>query len=199
MCVSKEWYSLLSDPQFIKAHLTMINSQKHEEKLIVVYDSQSIQAVTFNQNGNKVISRKLNFQQLLDDWATIGGGSSDGLALVVNGKMMKYFINPTTLKCQKIPNYSIWLFLSKVVTLSCFDIYEPDIVDTFVDVYSLRKGLWRRLESSPYGSEVLVDGVLHLLANKTSDCSSVMVAFSSDKEFFVVPWMYSQIYTKYKT
>ncbi|XP_019253542.1 PREDICTED: F-box/kelch-repeat protein At3g06240-like [Nicotiana attenuata] len=83
----------------------------------------------------------------------------------------------------------------KVVALSYYDIDEPDIVDTFVDIYSLRKGLWKRLGSSPYdhsltdpASGVLVNGALHWFVSKTSNHPCVLVAFDlSDETFLELP------------
>ncbi|OIS98796.1 f-boxkelch-repeat protein, partial [Nicotiana attenuata] len=211
-CVSKYWCSLLSDPKFIKIHLTL-HSHKHlVDKLIVA--SHFLRTITFTHDAQgeiDVISRKLDLQQLSDHWLSVDG-SCNGLVLAIRRGEAKYLINPTTLKYHKIPNFDLALPVSdscsmygfgydvvnddyKVVALSYYDIDEPDIVDTFVDIYSLRKGLWKRLGSSPYdhsltdpASGVLVNGALHWFVSKTSNHPCVLVAFDlSDETFLELP------------
>ncbi|KAL3380332.1 hypothetical protein AABB24_000791 [Solanum stoloniferum] len=121
-----------------------------------------------------------------------------------------YLINPTTLDYHRIPVFHLGLpqqssyreygfgydFASddyKVVNLSRYR--KGNIDTTFVDVYSVRMGLWRRLESLPYddvlserggASGVFVNGVLHWMASKAS--SFVTIGFDlSDEKFFEVP------------
>lgn len=121
-----------------------------------------------------------------------------------------FLINPTTLEYHMIPTfhlavpqqsscsaYGLGYDLGsddyKVVTLSRYR--EGHIDTTFVDVYSVRMGLWRRLESLPYDdvlselggpSGVLVNGALHWMAGKAS--SFVIIAFDlSDEKFYEVP------------
>ncbi|XP_009630556.1 F-box/kelch-repeat protein At3g06240-like [Nicotiana tomentosiformis] len=214
-CVSKQWCNLLSDPQFIKSHQT-IHAHKGEEKLIYVSWYRELQTITFNhnpQNGIDIISRTLNLQQLSNSWVSVAG-SCNGLVLVIKREEAKYLINPTTLEYHRIPNFDLALPVPgscsmygfgydtlsddyKVVTLSYYDSFDendPAITETFVDIYSLRKGLWKRLESSPYdhplsdrASGVLVNGVLHWLACKTSQYSFVIAAFHlSDEKFLEV-------------
>ncbi|XP_009630549.1 F-box/kelch-repeat protein At3g06240-like [Nicotiana tomentosiformis] len=213
-CVSKQWRKFLSDPQFIKAHLAL-RSHKHEEDKLIVVDC-SLHTITFTHNPKDdfdAISRKLDFQHLSDNWVSVDG-SCNGLILAINRERVKYLINPTTLKYHKIPNFHLALPVPgsfsmygfgydvvsddyKVVALSYYNaVDETVIVDTFVDIYSVRKGLWRRLEISPYdhsvtdlASGVLVNGALHWLASsKTSDESCVIAAFHlSDEKFLEVP------------
>nr|XP_016467826.1 PREDICTED: F-box/kelch-repeat protein At3g06240-like [Nicotiana tabacum] len=167
-CVSKQWCSILSAPKLIKAHLTFHSHKYEEEKLITVCRSQSLHALTFNQNGNGVVSRKLDFQQQLsDNWVTVGG-SCNGLVLAVNDKQIAFLINPTTLEFHRIPDsanasighrgfrmyglgYDVRSDDYKVVALSYYATgidNTPDIFNTSVAVYSVRKGLWRRLLQS---------------------------------------------------
>lgn len=70
--------------------------------------------------------------------------------------------------------------------------YNPDCIDTFVDVYSVKKGLWKRVESSPYDHAVphlscgaFVNGVLHWLASsRERGYRSVIAAFDFAREVF---------------
>ncbi|OIT28690.1 PREDICTED: F-box/kelch-repeat protein At3g06240-like [Nicotiana attenuata] len=207
-CVSKQWCSLLSYPHFVKAHL---NFHKHDQevKLICIPTSLALHVNTFNhdpQNGIDAISRRLNFEGLSDNWERVVG-SCNGLVLVLNEEDILFLINPTTLEYCRIPNSPLALPKSgtsstyslgydsasddyKVVTLSY---YKDDISCTFVDVFSMRMGLWRRLESlcnggaiPIHGFPVLVNGAFHWLAGKSF--ASAIVAFDlSDEKFFEVP------------
>ncbi|OIT28093.1 PREDICTED: F-box/kelch-repeat protein At3g06240-like [Nicotiana attenuata] len=205
-CVSKQWRHFLSDPQFIKFHFSIHNK---EEKLICISRSHSLNTITFTHNITDGILRKLNFQQLSDNWVRIFG-SCNGLVLVENEEKILFLINPTTLKYHKIPifhfarqipgSFSVsglgYDFANddyKVVTLSHYYYeHEPDIRITFIDIYSVRKGLWRRLENLPYDLEdslqtsgVLVNGALHWLVSKLFDDSFVVVAFDLSYETFL--------------
>ncbi|MCD9646951.1 hypothetical protein HAX54_037208 [Datura stramonium] len=212
-CLSKQWRDFLSDPHFIKCHFNL-HAPIQEEKLILVSWRWELHTITFNhipQDGIDGISRKLNFQQLLDNWVSVAG-SCNGLVLVVDRENVKFLINPTTLKYHQIPNFDLALSLRgschmyglgydvlsddyKVVALSYHDTNNEFKTDTFVDIYSVRKGLWMELENSPYdhsltdrASGVLVNGALHWLACRTSEYSTVIAAFDlSDEKFSEVP------------
>lgn len=206
--VSKQWCSFLSDPKFIKAHLTF-HSHKHEEtKLILIaHVSLSLHTLTFNpnpQNGIDAISTKLNFQE---KWQRVVG-SCNGLVLVLNEEDVIFLINPTTLEYRRIPKsplalpergtsiayalgYDVATDEYKVITLSYYEgVHEGDLFCTFVDVYSVRMGIWRRLESLSHhgtipihGFAVFLNGALHWLAGKYYS----IVAFDpSDEKFFEV-------------
>ncbi|KAK4425817.1 hypothetical protein Salat_1775700 [Sesamum alatum] len=105
----------------------------------------------------------------------------------------------------------------KVVTLSYYDTHNEhrsDHVETFVDVYSVKMGVWKRVESSPYDHAVLqlspwewdhftrklsqqvmfnktlspgafVNGAIHWLAGSRKPSSpSVIAAFNLTNEVF---------------
>ncbi|XP_049377107.1 F-box/kelch-repeat protein At3g06240-like [Solanum stenotomum] len=208
-CVSKQWCNFLSHPQFIKFHFTL-HAHKQETKLIFISDSDDLHTITFNRNPQNIIfdaiSTNLNFQ---NNWLSIAC-SCNGLVLVENQEHIMYLINPTTLDYHRIPVFHLGLpqqssyreygfgydFASddyKVVNLSRYR--KGNIDTTFVDVYSVRMGIWRRLESLPYddvlserggASGVFVNGVLHWMASKAS--SFVIIGFDlSDEKFFEVP------------
>lgn len=87
----------------------------------------------------------------------------------------------------------------KIVTLSYYDTdneYEPDCADTFVDLYSVKRGVWTRLEPSPYDHAVpdlspgaFVNGSIHWLASsRERGYPSVIVAFDVvDEKFKEIP------------
>ncbi|WMV10317.1 hypothetical protein MTR67_003702 [Solanum verrucosum] len=82
----------------------------------------------------------------------------------------------------------------KVVALSYY-CYNQFRIATCVDINSVRKGLWEKLENSPYDhshtdsvSGVLVNGALHWLTHRIPEYSSAIVGFNlSVDKFSEVP------------
>ncbi|PIN18020.1 hypothetical protein CDL12_09318 [Handroanthus impetiginosus] len=196
-CLSKQWCALLSTPQFIKSHL---NQKTHQENLILITQFEALHTIaTIKDNA---VSRKL---ELPSNWWEVVG-SCDGLVLLINEEDEKILLNPITLQQVKVPDSPLalkgWESFSmdgfgydrytddyKIVTLSY---YKPDCEDTFVDVYSVKKGVWKRVESSRYDHAVpdllsgaFVNGAIHWLASgKESGQPSVIIAFNFANEVF---------------
>ncbi|XP_060217846.1 F-box/kelch-repeat protein At3g06240-like [Lycium barbarum] len=218
-CVSKQWNNFLSDPQFIKSHFNL-HAHKQEEKLILVNWFRQLHTIIFDHyeiyNEIDGISRKLNFDQLSDNWVTVAG-SCNGLVLVLDRENIIFLINPTTLKYHKVPVFDLSLPLRgsnnrrscnmyglgydvvsddyKVVNLSYYDTENYEYwADSFVDMYSVRKGVWKRLET-PYdhsltdlASGVLINGALHWLACRKTEYSTLIAAFDlTDEKFLELP------------
>ncbi|KAL0355041.1 UNVERIFIED_CONTAM: hypothetical protein Sradi_3951000 [Sesamum radiatum] len=135
----------------------------------------------------------------LCEWSDIVG-SCDGLVLMVLEEFEKFLVNPFTLELVKVPKSPLALKWKesfsmhgfgydcssddyKVVTLFYSDTenHNSDRVETFVDVFSVRRGVWGRVDSSPYDHDVpqrspygfcekalspgaFVNGALHWLA-----------------------------------
>ncbi|KAL2470341.1 F-box/kelch-repeat protein [Abeliophyllum distichum] len=214
-CVSKPWRLLLSDTQFISTHLNRHSHCRSEENLILISPDQSLHTIT-DINGDDHVSRKLRFQQQPSDTWTEVVGSCNGLVLLVNEKDDKFLLNPTTLNQVKVPDSPLALMKPGsfsmhglgynassddyiIVTLSYYDTdneYEPDCADTFVDLYSVKTGVWKRLEPSPYDHAVpdlspgaFVNGSIHWLASSTErGYPSVIAAFDLvDEKFKEIP------------
>ncbi|KAL2459246.1 F-box/kelch-repeat protein [Forsythia ovata] len=204
-CVSNPWRTLLSDPQFINTHLI---NRHTKENLILISPNQSLYTIT-----NLAVSRKLSFQPELSDTWTEVVGSCNGLVLLVNEEEDKFLVNPTTLKQVKIRDsplalnkrksswmhgfgYDVSSDDYKIVTLSYYDPEDVNQPDTFVDVYSVKRGVWRRLEPSPYSHTfpdlspgAFVNGSIHWLATTSkSSYTSVIAAFDLvDEKFKEIP------------
>ncbi|GER52212.1 F-box family protein [Striga asiatica] len=202
-CLSKQWRAFLSTPQFIRSHIAR-TSQQHET-LILISQIGSVHTVATIANG--CVSKNLN---LPDPWTDLAG-SCDGLVLLARDSE-KLLLNPITLNRVKIPDSPLALIRPgsfsmhglgydsvgddyKVVTLSYYDTdneYEPDCEDTFVDVYSVKLGVWKRVKNSPYdhavpdlSSGVFVNGALHWLASsREQGYPSVIAAFDLGHEVF---------------
>ncbi|CAN4104722.1 unnamed protein product [Withania somnifera] len=212
-CVSNPLKSLLSDKQFLKIHFTSSSHFQEPEKLIILSSSHSFHTITFKNND--VFLNSIKFQLTPSDHFVEICGSCNGLVLILNKDDTKVVINPITLDFKKILNSPLALdpigsfsmhgfgydYVNddyKVVMISRYDHdneYEPDILDMFMDIYSLKIGSWKRINSSPYdhavaelASGVFVNGALHWLASNKPDYSSVIGGFVlSDEEFVEVP------------
>ncbi|KAL0415615.1 UNVERIFIED_CONTAM: F-box/kelch-repeat protein [Sesamum latifolium] len=168
-CLAKLWREQLSNPHFIKSHLT---HHTHKENLILntpfdtIYSRSSIKGDT--------IWKKLPGLGL-GEWSDIVG-SCHGLVLMVLEELEefeKFLVNPITQQLVKVPKSPLALNREesfsmdgfgydsssddyKVVTLSYYDTdnHNSDRVETFVDVFSVKRGVWRRVVSSPYDHDV---------------------------------------------
>lgn len=203
-CLSKLWQALLSTPQFIESHL--LTRKLHPENLVVISPSGSVHTVAAIDNG--AVSRKLRSPEHCIDVA----GSCDGLILLLDEDNRKFVVNPTTLQLIKIDDSPLALnagesFIMyglgydrtsddyKIVALSYWDTdneHNPDCADTFVDVYSVKRGIWKRVDNSPYDHAVphlscgaFVNGALHWLASsRETGFASVIAAFDLAREVF---------------
>ncbi|KAL0318919.1 UNVERIFIED_CONTAM: F-box protein DOR [Sesamum angustifolium] len=183
-CLTKLWRQQLSTPHFIKSHLTHQNHHSHQENLILntpfdtIYSRSSIKGDT--------IWKKLPARGLCG-WTDIVG-SCDGLVFMVLEELEefeKFLANPVTLQLVKVPESPLALKRKesfsmdgfgydscsddyKVVTLSYYDTdnHNSDRVETFVDVFSVKRGVWRRVDSLPMNMMFL--NVLHMLCAKNT-------------------------------
>ncbi|EYU45524.1 hypothetical protein MIMGU_mgv1a010975mg [Erythranthe guttata] len=164
-CLSKLWREILSTPEFIKSHLNLQTNP--QQNLLLVAALNTIHTISDVKNGT--VSRKI---QLIDEWEE-AIGSCDGLVLLLNEKSEKILI--------------------VVVSYYDTDEYYPDNFDTFVDVYCVKKGVWKRVDNSPYDlssarrcTGACVSGAVHWLApsKKQGDYRSVIAAFDLAREVF---------------
>ncbi|KAL3840676.1 hypothetical protein ACJIZ3_025267 [Penstemon smallii] len=202
-CLSKSWRGLLSTTQFIKLHLTRI---AHEESLILISPSNSLHSITLPIKYDS-ISRSI---ELTNTWTKVVG-SCNGLALLANDDDEVFVVNPITLQQVKIPDSPLTLEEEeslttygfgydcssddyKIVALSYFDTYDTDCVDTFVEVYSLKRGVWKRVNN--YGLDVpelpcgaFVNGAIHWVAStRESGNPLVIAAFDlANETFYEIP------------
>ncbi|KAL0457382.1 UNVERIFIED_CONTAM: F-box protein CPR1 [Sesamum latifolium] len=190
-CLAKSWRKQLSTPHFIKSHLTR---KTHQENLVLffpdgfIYSSSAVKDDTIWKTLPGLDQR---------EWTQVVG-SCDGLVFMLLADFEKFLVNPITLQMVKVPKSPLALKRKesfrmhgfgydsssddyKVVTLSHYDTNNRHRSnDTFVDVYSVRKGVWKRVDSSPY------DHVVPPLPWAIKPGSpSVIAAFNLAHEVFV--------------
>lgn len=215
-CVSKPWRTLLSDPVFIKAHLTL--HLHHPQKFILVSSSPGTQkstlsTVSFNPAGSADhdgVSKKLTLlENQLTGAYTLG--SCNGLVLISEMRRpyrqissldtMYYLTNPTTMELVGLPPNP----LAPLARRSGFafgydrsnDDYkfvmlfgrERDHDDAYLDVFGLRSGAWRRIDVQCHRPGILKGVFLNGAVHWLVECDgSVIMAFDlSSEEFKPLP------------
>ncbi|KAL1548477.1 F-box protein CPR1-like [Salvia divinorum] len=201
-CLAKTWQTLLSSTQFIKSHLNRIPPH---ENLMLITPSGSVYSAA---SVDGAVSSKLQSPENITELA----GSCDGLVLLVDDEDRKLLVNPITMQLIEITDSPLALTKGesfsmyglghdmisddyKIVVLSYWDSdneCNPDCADTFVDVYSVGRGVWRRAVNSPYDHAVphlacgaFVSGKIHWLASSREEgYPSVIAAFDLAREVF---------------
>ncbi|KAK1370730.1 F-box domain-containing protein [Heracleum sosnowskyi] len=210
-CVSKPWYSLISDPYFTKMHLKKASST-NAVLISTKFNPGSLYSVDFTNNFKNNsncdgIASKLNFN-LSNKWSIVWG-SCNGLILVESNRRSKFLLNPATLEFKKLPRFrsgypsnSTYNYFGFGYDSSCDD-YAVVVISNHcnfkknacVFVYTLSTNQWKKVGFSPYDhklhrptSGTYVAGSLHWLANNVNDSSLIIASFSiADKEFSEVP------------
>lgn len=213
-CVSKSWNSLISQPQFIKSHLTITSEENDTTKIILISpkpDPGFFYSIYVEKNNcylmKYVFGPKLNFE-CSKTWSRIWG-SCHGLILAEDNRTWTsmYLLNPTTFEFKMLPLLSCHRRNSCIFGFgydsSCDDYavvaiaYRQDSLkkDARVYVYMLKTNEWNRVGLSPYDHKCnnpvagkLVGGCLHWLAKNVDDSSWLISAFNiANKKFSQVP------------
>ncbi|KAH6804419.1 hypothetical protein C2S51_032666 [Perilla frutescens var. frutescens] len=188
-CLATRWRTLLSTPKFIKSHLIQ-NSRR--ENLILISTDGFVRSVV-----DGTVSRKL---ELPDDCARVAG-PCDGLVLLVTPENVKYVVNPITLMQVKINDS---LALKKVDHSDYGFGYDRKSNDykivalstrllnrfSFVDVYSVKLGVWKRIHNLPYEHismcGAFVNNAIHwLVCGPLFLDENIVLAFDLADEVFV--------------
>ncbi|KAK9067634.1 hypothetical protein SSX86_011745 [Deinandra increscens subsp. villosa] len=199
--VSKAWYSLISDPQFIKNHL---HQSQETRKLISISDSKELYSLDLSDllpclNSDDIsATRKEVFFPIM--WDSILG-SCNGLVLAYASDERFFLINPSTNEMCMLP--PIHLRFKEDYLFGNYGFgYDSSTGDyKFVSippsswevgVYSLRNDSWSVLRDAPYVGivgqtlyGVLVNQNLHWLTKRRGDSSRIIVAFSLANEEFI--------------
>ncbi|KAK9015214.1 hypothetical protein V6N11_006331 [Hibiscus sabdariffa] len=214
-CVSKQWCSLIDDPDFIKLHLS--RSRKTDTHFSLVFKVCHLIPVDLN---SFVIPPMLNHPFSDEAFCTEALGSCNGLLALHNGEQDIVLWNPLKRKSHMLPFNEIkfppyFCFLQfivygfghdpisddyKLVRMVQFDGRDDDSFGSEVKVYSLRTNSWRRIKDFPFylykradgylqgECGVLANNALHWVVSKKpkSDTRSFVVAFDIGTEEYRV-------------
>ncbi|XP_076891823.1 F-box/kelch-repeat protein At3g23880-like [Bidens hawaiensis] len=177
--VCKSWYSLISDPHFVKSHLAISTTNINRHRLIYSTNSKgysrsirtpkiikfktcSLRDVMY---GNSINALELDYPSehpFRNVWV---GGSCNGLLCMNVGNGVLFIWNPSTRNSYRLPpsgcdkmqiGYVVYGFGYqqstddyKVVELSC---YETDSIkhETLFKIYSLKSGNWKKVGVYPH-------------------------------------------------
>ncbi|KAK9072446.1 hypothetical protein SSX86_008880 [Deinandra increscens subsp. villosa] len=202
--VCKSWCSLISDPYFVKSHLSLSTRnipygqhrlifstrRKMNLKACHLYDAMYDKSVNAFKLYNP-LKRPLDPVWLV--------GSCNGLLCVVIEEDTVFIWNPSTRKSNRLPyyehnvrplsvNYGFGYEEStddyKVVEICC--VFKDRFrYKTFVRVYSLRNGSWKSIGSFPHGMPFdyfgkFSNGALHWAASKDFGLSYSWTIISLD-------------------
>ncbi|XP_058203814.1 F-box/kelch-repeat protein At3g23880-like [Rhododendron vialii] len=205
-CVSKSWRSLISQPEFVKAHhsLASVNTDYTHHRLLLIY-FKSYPRVDFKSCSlYSVVNEKSDTAVDLDcpvsvyhntTWVV---GCCYGLVCFVAGKEVSIW-NPSTRKSKRLPDVEMVNHYLKTYGFG-YDESVDDfkVVGFFCDprnsghevevrVYTLRTDSWRRTKGflghlPPHVSQAFVSGALHWFSRGNG--SRVIVSFDLLKETF---------------
>ncbi|XP_071728075.1 F-box protein CPR1-like [Rutidosis leptorrhynchoides] len=206
--VSKRWYSLISNPNFIKTHIhiyTENNPNPDPTHIILVPDEgDCLYSVGIKQLNTKSSRATVNakFLKLYKPLVEILG-SCNGLLLASDVYNNLCIVNPTT--GEKVPvgksihgttygfGYDSFKDDYKVISISGMGVSDSDPMCKTVSVYSLRNNSWNMLTNFPYQQHdqyshsqcpgVLLNNNLHwVVRNRRSKLT--IAAFSLANEEF---------------
>ncbi|XP_074286840.1 F-box protein CPR1-like [Silene latifolia] len=190
-CLSKSWCHLLSELHFINRHIAQTRLFTDNELFMLnSTNSNTLYSGTIVRHSYgemTVLATELNF--VVSPKCRVWGTSScDGLILLIeNAKSDSLLVNPTTKEVRElnIPSHDLDVYPRvttyglgydhvnddyKVVLVSSYSLeHEPKM---FANVYSVRNGSWKQLETSPYhhvSPGVFVGGSIHWIALNPSD------------------------------
>ncbi|XP_062009188.1 F-box/kelch-repeat protein At3g06240-like [Rosa rugosa] len=217
-CVCKAWRALISDPYFIRKHLSCINTKISTSYSLLIKDdifrSAEYEAILkCLSRGGPLPSRRLDFP-VLDpsfDIATIGiVGSCNGLICLVRDIVARESFtfmlwNPCTGESQVLPQpplHSSQQYFLGFGYDSTTDDYKVILGSyrsghEFVVVFTLKSGSWRKLERLNRYFEVhwggcLVNEALHWVLDELEDgrlIASKMVSFDlAEEKFHEIPF-----------
>ncbi|KAK9078956.1 hypothetical protein SSX86_000625 [Deinandra increscens subsp. villosa] len=211
--VCKLWYSLISDPHFVKSHLSLstCNTRYAHHRLIfstlpkINLKSCSLYDVLYHNSAHALLELDYPLKHPRKSvWIV---GSCNGLVCIAIQEDTLFIWNPSTRKSNRLPNcarsksqpgcYVLYGFgyqeLAddyKLVEIACI-FKDRAKYDTLVKIYSLKKGNWHKIAAFPHGiplddSGKFSNGALHWAASKDfgSTYSWMIVSLDLAKETY---------------
>ncbi|CAJ2655653.1 unnamed protein product [Trifolium pratense] len=209
-CVSKLWYSLISNPHFANLNFQLAT---HTRRIMCVSNSPtefcSIDFEAFLNYDPHPVSFNINFSLPRFRFPVEINGSCRGFICLYSRPNI-FIWNPSTGFKKQIP---LSPFVSKVVTnhiygfgydrsrddylvvvLSNDPTVANNVVSSHLEFFSIRDNRWKEIEGphSPYdgynGKGLLFNGAIHWLAGRLNIKIDVIVAFDlMDRKLFEIP------------
>ncbi|KAM7530547.1 hypothetical protein LguiB_033957 [Lonicera macranthoides] len=213
-CVSKQWLSIISNPQFVQSHLNKANEVNNlslkRHISISTKSSPTIKSICYQsldcENPSFPFGDKIDNADLLC--------SCNGLLLVGTGNTDHYLWNPSTRSYKQIPcdfNYNfkesirlyglgndlitdtykvIMIVLSRrciPLPLNTFCVYESESAQA--RVYNCKTECWKKIDKFLYkpfvnGQGVLVNGAPHWIVARDRIIENVIIYFDMVEERF---------------
>ncbi|KAJ0036074.1 hypothetical protein Pint_25488 [Pistacia integerrima] len=213
-CVCKDWYALVSDPQFAKMQLKQaradITTNVHR-LFLTTCPLQTIDYEAFGDGDSSNLSRQLAYPTRSNpvyDAEILG--SCNGLVFLEFDYDNLFLLNPTTRDSRELPQPdttstekdSIFYGLGYDVYVDDYKVIRgvisaasngPSSRDAKVEVLELKTNTWRRIQY-PHssinidGRGILLNGTLHWLGTRKSDSGNnyacVIISFDITEERF---------------
>ncbi|XP_024986394.1 F-box/kelch-repeat protein At3g23880 isoform X2 [Cynara cardunculus var. scolymus] len=209
--VCKLWRSLISDPHFIKSHLSLSTNNKHYAHHRLIFStvprinlkSCPLYDVLYDKSVNALELDYPLKHPLKSVWIV---GSCNGLLCIAIEEDTLFIWNPSTRRSNRLPYCGFkvrsgWYVLYgfgydestddyKVVGISC--VFKNGAkYDTKVKIYSLKSGNWKKIGDFPHGiplddSGKFSNGALHWAASRDfgSSYSWTIVSLDLAKETY---------------
>ncbi|PWA74290.1 F-box associated interaction domain-containing protein [Artemisia annua] len=158
--VCKDWYKLITNETFVKAHLAKKNKCLFYKKKDVLH--------TFSVNElllhNPMSKTSINYPLIVDDFARLVG-SANGLLCIVQLQGISIY-NPTTRICNRVyggfvspvRHYEVCYGFGYESHTDDYKVVAVCKTNNKVKVYSLKTGIWKKVTDFP-DANLLQDGL----------------------------------------
>ncbi|KAI9201265.1 hypothetical protein LWI28_020930 [Acer negundo] len=201
-CISKKWLYLISNPHFVKMHLSLTQTLGRTRLLVDgTFDLFAVDLQTVSYNDDKITMLSLKFPEKFHCITCIG--SCNGLLGLIMEYSELFVYNPSTQECKEIsgfggPTEITYLYgFGYAESIDDYKLVKIAGPGEIVEVYSLRKDSWTSIESGflfpekYYEEGVFVkvgfylNGAIHW-AFENRDCLCVIAAFDLVEEKFKI-------------
>ncbi|TXG52840.1 hypothetical protein EZV62_022009 [Acer yangbiense] len=151
-CVSKKWPYLISDPHFVKMHLSRTQTLGRTRLLADgMWDLFSVDLETESYNDDKITMLGLNFPEECF-WITCIGSCNGLLGLATEFSSALFVYNPSTHECKQIARLgartSTYLYgFGYAESIDDYKLVKIADPGEIVEVYSLGKNSWTSVKS----------------------------------------------------
>ncbi|XP_076891845.1 F-box/kelch-repeat protein At3g06240-like isoform X2 [Bidens hawaiensis] len=201
--ISKSWYSLISDPQFVKSHLAISTTNNVHHRLIFStanrkkLETCNLDDVLYDNSINAVELDHPSEHPSKDVWIV---GSCNGLVFIAMYKAL-FIWNPSTRRSNRLPPsgcckmqlglYVVYGFGYQESTddYKLVELYgEIKDRETLVSIYSLKSGKWKEIGVYPHVFSFFEfckfsNGAIHWIAVKDIG-PRIIVSLDLEKETY---------------